>query len=122
MARPATQCVPRQRQIHPLGLSALCRRHRLNLRPPLAQGVLADLKVSQFLTQCQPLSGEDLDRFIADSEADGGPIVSTDENLYLEYATPKGNVMNHRESLYETLEMLKAYREPDAKARHGAPR
>ena len=67
------------------------------------------------------LSGAELDRFVAETEADGGPIVSTDDNLYLEYATPKGNVLDYDSSLEETLALLDGYRTPDVRARHLGP-
>jgi spermidine synthase len=67
------------------------------------------------------LSGAELDRFLADAEADGGKIISTDDNLYLEYATPKGNVLDYNESLRDTLLMLERYRTPDVRARHLRP-
>jgi spermidine synthase len=51
-------------------------------------------------------SDEDLDRFVKESEADGGPIVSTDDNLYLEYATPKGNVLVTTRRSQDTLSLL----------------
>lgn len=66
-------------------------------------------------------SGPELDRFIADALAEGGPILSTDDNLYLEYATPKGNVLEYHSSLKTTLELLDRYRVPDPKARHLRP-
>jgi spermidine synthase len=47
--------------------------------------------------------------------------VSTDDNLYLEYATPKGNVLEYRASLAATLDLLSRYRTPDARARHLGP-
>jgi len=64
-------------------------------------------------------SGEDLDRFVAETE--GKPIVSTDDNLFLEYATPKGNVLDYWQSLRETLSLLDRYRTKDPAARHLAP-
>ena len=67
-------------------------------------------------------SEEDLDRFVADTP--GEPIVSTDDNLFLEYATPKGNVLDYWQSLRETLAMLDRYRPADAslgRARHLGP-
>lgn len=66
-------------------------------------------------------SGEDLDRFVKESEPDGGPIVSTDDNLYLEYATPKGNVLVYDTSLRETLALLRQYRTKDPRGRHLGP-
>ena len=66
-------------------------------------------------------SEEDLDRFVKESEPDGGPIVSTDDNLYLEYATPKGNVLVYDSSLQDTLRLLDQYRTKDPRARHLTP-
>ncbi|WP_338046549.1 fused MFS/spermidine synthase [Polyangium spumosum] len=64
-------------------------------------------------------SGEDLDRFVAETE--GEPIVSTDDNLFLEYATPKGNVLDYWQSLRETQALLDRYRTKDPAARHLGP-
>ncbi len=66
-------------------------------------------------------SEEDLDRFVKESESDGGPILSTDDNLYLEYATPKGNVLVYDSSLQDTLSLLDRYRTKDPRARHLVP-
>jgi spermidine synthase len=64
----------------------------------------------------------DLDRFVDTSTDDGDPVpVSTDDNLYLEYATPKGNVLNYDASLAATLKLLDGYRTPDPRARHLGP-
>ena len=64
-------------------------------------------------------SGEELDRFVA--ETPGEPIVSTDDNLFLEYATPKGNVLDYWHSLRETQALLDRYRTPNPAARHLGP-
>jgi spermidine synthase len=66
-------------------------------------------------------SGEDLDRLIAEAAGDGGALVSTDDNLYLEYATPKGNVLEYHASLRATLELLERYRTADPRGRHLGP-
>jgi spermidine synthase len=66
-------------------------------------------------------SGPELERFAADTAADGGPLVSTDDNLYLEYATPKGNVLSYDASLQATLALLERYRLADPRARHLGP-
>ncbi|MFS8065812.1 MAG: spermidine synthase, partial [Byssovorax sp.] len=64
-------------------------------------------------------SGPELDRFVAESaEGDEPQPISTDDNLYLEYATPKGNVLNYDASLDATLSLLDRYRMSDPKARH----
>jgi spermidine synthase len=66
-------------------------------------------------------SGDELDRFVRDAADESGPITSTDDNLYLEYATPKGNVLNYDESLRATLELLHRYQTPNVKERHLGP-
>ena len=64
-------------------------------------------------------SEADLDRFVAESDA---PIAfSTDDNLYLEYATPKGNVFEYTASLQEAIATLKRYSPADVAARHIGP-
>jgi spermidine synthase len=64
----------------------------------------------------------DLDRFVAESAAPGEIVpASTDDNLYLEYATPKGNVLNYGASLKETLGLLDQYRVRDPRGRHLGP-
>ena len=55
------------------------------------------------------------DRFVAESE---GTLLSTDDNLYLEHATPKGNVMSYERSLTETVRLLDSYRATDPLAGH----
>src|SRR5207244_10106711 len=55
------------------------------------------------------VAGSDLDRFLADSAVEADEplteLVSTDGNLYLEYATPRGNVLpwSAREDLVKKL-------------------
>jgi spermidine synthase len=62
---------------------------------------------------------EGLDRFIADSareaQMDLASFVSNDDNLFLEYETPRGNVLKWeaREAL---VEIVRAYRDPVAVA------
>ncbi|MCC6522513.1 MAG: fused MFS/spermidine synthase [Polyangiaceae bacterium] len=69
------------------------------------------------------LSGPELDRFIADSAAEDarGELVSTDDNLYLEYATPNGNVMDYSVSIRKMIDTVWAYRPADVHGRHLAP-
>jgi spermidine synthase len=88
----------------------------LEARPELA-ATLGGIHLEQLLERVM-LSGESLDRFIGDSAREGGPIISTDENLYLEYATPKGNVMDYFKSYDRTVSMLKTYRPDDLVAQH----
>jgi len=64
-------------------------------------------------------SEADLDRFI--SETPEAPFVSTDDNLFLEYATPKGNVLDYNVSLRETIDLLMAYKSKDAIGQHVGP-
>jgi len=60
-----------------------------------------------------------LDRFIADTAAElGKPIddlVSTDSNLYLEYATPRGNALQNT-AIDHLLEILRPYQDPASAA------
>ena len=65
-----------------------------------------------------------LDRFVADSAREAGisvaDLVSTDDNLYLEYATPKNNI-SRVPSIFQTIDMLKRYQPRDVAARHVRP-
>jgi spermidine synthase len=91
-----------------------------------ARSLSVDPNVSQTLPYGRPLASlafdvlamdAGLDRFIADSAAEAGvpasELVSTDDNLFLEYQTPRGNVLPWaaREAL---VEVLRRYRDPDA--------
>ncbi|WP_104987629.1 fused MFS/spermidine synthase [Sorangium cellulosum] len=102
----------------PLVASA-ARLAALEARPAL-QATLAGAPLADLLGDLVA-SGEDLDRLIADAAEDGGPIVSTDDNLYLEYATPKGNVLPYGASLGASLALLERYRTRAPRARHLAP-
>ena len=63
-------------------------------------------------------SESDLDRFVAESRDDAKDTpVSTDDDLYLEYATPKGNVLDYNRSLTDCVGMLEKYRTPAAEVR-----
>jgi spermidine synthase len=65
------------------------------------------------------VSDEGLDRFLADTAAEAGEpverLLSTDGNLYLEYATPRGNILpwSAREDLVKDL---RRYHDPKAVA------
>jgi spermidine synthase len=65
-----------------------------------------------------------LDRFVVDSakEAQVSPeeLWSTDDNLYLEYATPKNNVAG-MPSIEQTIDMVARYRPADVAADHLRP-
>jgi spermidine synthase len=103
----------------PLVASA-ARLDRLSAHPPIREmmgGTPLESLFGEMLT-----SGVDLDRFVAESDArPEDATLSTDDNLYLEYATPKGNVLNFEASLRETIATLERYRSPDPKARHLGP-
>ena len=70
------------------------------------------------------LSGSGLDRFLSESAqqmgADLPTMVSSDDNLFLEYETPRGNVLPwiHREEL---VAMLTSYQAPEAVAEMRIP-
>jgi spermidine synthase len=66
-------------------------------------------------------SDTELVRLAEDLARDGGPILSTDDNLYLEVETPKGNVLPYRSSLEASLALLERYRTPEATSRHLRP-
>lgn len=87
-----------------------------SIRETLSEGVKLDDLFGEMM-----FSGEELDRFVKDAENEGGPLVSTDDNLYLEYATPKGNVLRYDASLKETIDLLERYRTRAPRDRHLAP-
>jgi spermidine synthase len=92
------------------------RLARLEKDPRIAAvlgGKSMDSLLDELLT-----SEDDLDRYVKDAEADGGPITSTDDNLHLEYATPKGNILVYESSLKATLDDLEPYRTKNVRARH----
>lgn len=89
---------------------------RLSARPAI-RGTLHDGKLEPLLERLF-LSGKELDRFIADSAGIEGAVVSTDENVYLEYATPKGNAMRYWPSLKAMVDLLATYRSADPVAAH----
>jgi spermidine synthase len=92
----------------------------LETRPEL-QATLAGARMVDLLDELVVSEG-DLDRFVVDTQGADEPIpISTDDNLYLEYATPKGNVLNYEASLREALVMLDAYRTRDPRGRHLGP-
>lgn len=99
----------------PLTASA-ARLAELERRPALG-GTLAGKHLPELLEELVASEG-DLDRFVRESSAEGEVPESTDDNLYLEYATPKGNVLNYDASLGATIELLHRYRNADSGARH----
>lgn len=67
-------------------------------------------------------SDDDLRRLCDEIEAQNGErILSTDDNLFLEYATPKGNVMEYHSSLAASRALLERFRTADPRARHLGP-
>jgi len=93
-----------------------------------ARALTLDAKVGQTLPYGRPLESlafdvlaldEGVDRFIADSADEAlvppDELVSTDDNLLLEYRTPRGNVLpwEAREAL---VRVLRGYRDVDAVA------
>ncbi len=90
----------------------------LGQRPAIRETLAIDGTLEKLLGRLV-ISGAELDRFIAEStEQDGGPVLSTDQNLYLEYATPKGNVMNYHDSIQAMFKLLMGYRNAESIARH----
>ena len=98
-------------------VASRARLDKLSVEP----GIRETMGTTSMLTLLDELvaSERDLDRFI--SETPDKPFVSTDDNLFLEYATPKGNVLDYHRSLRDTVEMLMAYKTTDAVARHVGP-
>jgi spermidine synthase len=82
------------------------------------QETLGGAKLEQLLGR-MVLSGPELERFIRESE--GGDLISTDDNLYLEYATPKGNVLDYDTSIRGVKELLDSYATKDPVGRHLGP-
>jgi|CXWL01.1.fsa_nt_gi predicted membrane-bound spermidine synthase len=53
------------------------------------------------------LGPRDIDRLLAANEAAASRWISTDDNLRLEYSTPKGNVLDGQQSLNQNIGMLR---------------
>jgi spermidine synthase len=101
-------------------IASKARLADLEKRPAL-HATLAGKHLTDLLDELLA-SGQDLDRFVKDTEKAGEHVAtSSDDNLVLEYATPKGNVLNYHASLNATLAMLGQYRTKDARARHVGP-
>jgi len=107
---------------HPLVMSK-ARADKLEARPSIARLIdggpsLADLAGDLLVAD------DDLDRFVEDSAKEAGiptsDLLSTDDNLYLEYATPKNNVAGMA-SIEETIAVVGRYRQPDVLAKHLGP-
>jgi spermidine synthase len=100
-------------------VASRARLARLEAMPSIRE-VLDKPHLSDMLEELVT-AGDDLDRFVRESEVEGGPMVSTDDNLYLEYATPKGNTMNYHESLARTIQLLEGYRTPGVREKFLGP-
>jgi spermidine synthase len=106
----------------PLVMS-MARADAMQRRPEVARLLvegtsLADLAADMLVSE------EALDRFIAESASEASilpaALVSTDDNLYLEYATPRNNVPG-TPSIDETIASILRYRPPDVVAKHIGP-
>ena len=92
------------------------RAGRLEGEPGISE-TLPDDRQLETLPNDILLLDESLDRFLADAATRAGKrpedMVSTDDNLYLEYETPRGNVLpwRAREAL---VAQLRTYRDADA--------
>ena len=53
------------------------------------------------------LDPDGTDRLLAGFKLPPGHWISTDDNLYLEYATPKGNVLDGDQSFVRNVEMIR---------------
>ncbi len=92
------------------------RAHLAELdRVPAVRETLGGATLASLIDRLM-ISGAELDRFIAESDRAG--TLSTDDNLYLEYATPKGNVLGYDRSIRAMKDLLASYRTADPAARH----
>ncbi len=86
---------------------------RRSVQQPLALfgGSASALLPSRLLTP------DGVDRFLSAATEfglDAGALVSTDDNLLLEYSTPRGNVRGYEESLHENVNLLRRFSPPSA--------
>jgi spermidine synthase len=99
------------------------RADALGARPEVREKLSPGTSLADF-AQDLLVSDEGLDGFIADTALEAGiapaMLLSTDDNLYLEYATPKNNVAAVP-SIEETMAKLTRYRPPDEVAKDVAP-
>ncbi len=95
-------------------VASRARLAELSERPGVAE-TLGGVHGLETLLERAVLSGQALDRFIAEHAADA-PEASTDDNLFLEYATPKGNVMSYDASIDAMQKLLMSYRAGEAVA------
>jgi spermidine synthase len=107
---------------HPLVFS-LSRAKDLDRRPEVKH-LLGEGASLAGLASDVLMAGDAVDRFIDDSATEEqvarGDLLSTDDNLYLEYATPKNNVSG-MPSIDQTIGMLARYGAGAAAAGHVVP-
>ena len=96
------------------------RLAEMSRQPAIAETLASATDLGQLLGRLL-ISDAELDRFIAETDLDGAPALSTDENLYLEYATPKGNVMSYDASIRQMVATLTSYHVDGAIDRHLGP-
>jgi spermidine synthase len=101
-------------------VASRARLAELSDRPSIRH-TLGDAATLEELMERLLVSGADLDRFIAENTAGAETLVSTDDNMYLEYATPKGNVLDYTASLKDTVTLIASYNQNGAAERHLAP-
>ncbi len=93
--------------LQPLSASSV-RVHELQQHPEVQATTPGNRPLMTLLDDVL-LAGPDLDRFLEDSAREAGrplsDMISTDGNLYLEYATPRGNVLpwSSREDLVREM-------------------
>jgi spermidine synthase len=104
-------------------LMSISRAEAMQLRPEVRRLLPPATSLGE-LAADMLVSEEALDRFIEESASEAAispaALVSTDDNLYLEYATPKNNVEG-MPSIEDTIELIARYRPPDVVARHIGP-
>jgi spermidine synthase len=99
------------------------RAKALGARPSVAR-LLSDGSSLADLANDLLVMDESLDRYVGESADEAAlpkeALFSTDDNLYLEYATPKNNVVG-LPSIEETIATVARYRSPDIVAKHLMP-
>ncbi|WP_022956179.1 fused MFS/spermidine synthase [Perlucidibaca piscinae] len=63
------------------------------------------------LLEKQLLGPDEINRFVqTQQEKHDDPLIATDDNLYLEYSTPKGNIRSYIDSLRQNVAFLTSFR------------
>ena len=104
--------------IHSQGVLVACR-HDCEPKPeaiakldqePRMRPIISHFGPSAYaISQMMLLDPSGIDRFLAASPTPPEELISTDDNLYLEYSTPRANVRPYRPSLDENLAMLRGF-------------